>query len=342
MLQLQKLKKFNRSLVTTIETHLHPAQMLHSKKPSERRELQLMQYEDMLQAYLHIESNILPTLKDNHKSLTPATLLQWIKKIHQLMAKTILKPYEVASGDYSKQTMMEWLIEAEIHDALMEYLSSGALETDVHDDLFIAQCLKEQPDIDTKELKIFLELIKWANENTDITLSESNKKAVSETSEEGEKIILPALFKLQALDLKGTLSTEQSSVLHGIITFFTPPEEIPGAMEAYAKTIVSKFHACASNPQDLQAISQFLAEVYDEFNKIHPFPCCNDQMALCLLNLFLVALGHPSILLCHPDDDANDDSLYMRAMDDLDRSTQMLQELINSPYARNVSAGHIF
>ena len=327
MLELTELQQFNPSLITNMETHPHPEQVLESYTDSKRMELKLMQYSDALKAYLHIERTILNTQLTN---LKPKVLLQWIKEIHKLMAETVLRPYNTDAGEYSKSTMMEWQIESYLHEALIKYLSLGALESNVNDDLFVAQCLQEYPDTDTQELKIFLELIRWANEDTEIILSKSNKEAVSKASEAEGKKILPALFKLQALDLQGKLSTEQRSVLHGIITFFTPMEQIPGAMEEYAKKAASKFNACASNPEDLEAVLKFVAEVYDDFNRIHPFPCCNDQMALCLLNLFLVALRYPSILLCHPGDDEKDDSLYTRAMDDLDEHTRTLQELIES------------
>ncbi len=97
-------------------------------------------------------------------------------------------------------------------------------------------------------------------------------------------------------------------------------------MDAFADQMLARFAKC--NPENLDQVSEFLAEMFYQLTEIHPYANANGRTALAMVNIFLRYFNLPSILLRHPGEKDDKKSAYSEAIAQLDKTREPLQQLI--------------
>ncbi len=92
MLTFEDLTKFNHALVYGFEPESTLASSVSGENLDNGVEEKFGQFEDMLNAYVWMQNDVLPKLIDGGvKDLTPEGLVQLIKDMHSRIALSVLK-----------------------------------------------------------------------------------------------------------------------------------------------------------------------------------------------------------------------------------------------------------
>jgi prophage maintenance system killer protein len=117
------------------------------------------------------------------------------------------------------------------------------------------------------------------------------------------------LSKLVIAVEEGQTTPKQNAIIEKV-TCITPSKGLSQKMQAWAEETVNAYYAC--DPTNFEEVCRVMAGIYYRFEKIHPFTDANGRTGMCVVNLLLRVWGYPSILLSHPHELENHNSLYVR------------------------------
>jgi prophage maintenance system killer protein len=102
-----------------------------------------------------------------------------------------------------------------------------------------------------------------------------------------------------------------------------PPESLPGIREQFSKEFIAELKKCQSG--DIDQIVHFAAITFYRITENHWYFNCNGRTATCFINIFLRALGIPSILMRNPQEKNNENSSYSKAIANIDSDINLLE-----------------
>lgn len=279
------------------------------------------QYQDMMAAYLYAQENLLPLIKT--KSLTSTDLLEHTKRIHGFIAKTLLAPFEMHSGEFTDQFVFRWHHGASMVQEFILYLANKHSPGNTAKK-FANFLLKNYKVPESDSLK-FLKLIDRIKKDTSITIPDCAQKIVDK-DENPESV--RTLSKLYVAFNRNLLSDEDKAIVGKLCKICILPEQIMEKMNEFSDRLVKQLVQC--NAEDIDEVATFAANVFYELTEIHPFANGNGRTATCLMNCVLKGLGYPDILLRYPGDARNPDSQYSKAISQIAVTRKPLADLIKA------------
>lgn len=324
MLDLSKLSEFNHALVYSFEPESSPQRLAGSQTYEDALYPEAGQYHDMLDAYLYAQENILPLIKkEGIKNIKPETLIQWVKKLHSHLGKTLLQIHDKQAGEFTQEFILRWHKGNQLVDHFIYYLAG--LHPHKPRSSFVS-FLNEDFGLDKQATSNFISLLEKIADDKTYTIHESQIPYINYKHPAIHGII--AINKLATAYNLDQLTYEQKKIVNNIVKICMLPKLIPAAMEQWAGTTVCKLSELDTN--DIGKVTEFLTFVFYELTEIHPFANANGRTATCLINLFLRAFDYPSIVLRHPGERKNQNSQYQQAFAQIDSSLLPLQKLIHT------------
>lgn len=324
MLDLSRLTEFNHALIYGFEPESSPRRLAGSETFEDALFPEAGQHQDMLNAYLYAQETILPQIKKiGLLNITPDMLIEWVKTIHGFIGNSLMQAHDRKSGEYTNEIILRWQLGAELGGHFILYLS-GLHEYKSPQQL--AKFLNKKFDMDYQSALDFISLLEKITKDEKYTIHGSLKPFIDYSSP-GIKGIL-VLNKLASAYNLNQLSNSEKGTVNRIVKICMFPPLIPEAMNQWAQNTIKQLQACDS--KDLKNASEFLANTFYELTEVHPFGNANGRTATCLTNIFLRAFGYPSIVLRHPGERENKNSLYQKAFAEIDSSLIPLIELIST------------
>lgn len=324
MLDLSRLTEFNHALIYGFEPESSPRRLAGSETFEDALFPEAGQHQDMLNAYLYAQETILPQIKKiGLPNITPDMLIEWVKTIHGFIGNSLMQAHDRKSGEYTNEIILRWHLGAELGSHFILYLS-GLHEYKSPQQL--AKFLNKKFDMDYQSALDFISLLEKITKDERYTIHGSLKPFIDYSSP-GIKGIL-VLNKLASAYNLNQLSNSEKGTVNRIVKICMFPPLIPEAMNQWAQNTIKQLQACDS--KDLKNASEFLANTFYELTEVHPFGNANGRTATCLTNIFLRTFGYPSIVLRHPGERENKNSLYQKAFAEIDSSLIPLIELIST------------
>ncbi len=313
------LTRFNPALFYELEPETDPRNNEDTGiKVSRYMQMYSSQQTDVFEALLYAQNELLPQLQSGFDTLTPEQLITWIKTIHEKSAKTICVLFDTTSGFYATQPIFRWEHGANLQYCIREYLSGSVSKKQLLNHMKVSE-----PDVSLENFEVFLAILTGLRDNPSINADHLIPSHILSSKHSAGTQALNKLFIAYHNDL---LSSTEKTIVNQFVKICMPPEQYEAAMHAYAEKTIRQLNAC--NPHDVDAVSHTLAEVFYGLVNIHPFVNGNGRSTTVMMNLFLVAMGHPSILLRHPGEKSNPESAYSQAFKHIDTSRESLAALI--------------
>ena len=292
------------------------------------------QHLDMLNGYLFLENDILPVLKEKKANISSGTLLTWFNTLHSHMNKTLMESAGEKSGEYTKRTVFRWQKGVTMSTYFIEYFS-GKIKLKNNNDNEFVNLLIEKFGVDKNSITEFIKIIRKIEKNEEIKVPESQIKFIKQEVERQEKARenislkgLNLIHKLQPAYLDNILTNDEKLAVDKIVKICGYPEDIPKLMENFANKTIDKLLNCPG--EDLDTISEFLADFLYEFTDIHAYGNGNGRVGTAIVNAFLDYFGKPSILLRLPGERSDENSEYNDAFNQIDITREPLAKLIKS------------
>lgn len=322
IIDLSKLTEFNQALIYGFEAETTIEALLSGSGSIVDRNLpEAGQYEDMYAAYMWAQGTILPALRAGNPPLTAKLLSEWISKLHQLIAKTLLANAGLESGEYITSSIFRWHHGAVIQHQLIYYFSDKHRCKTDHE---ISSFLRSNNGTPANTLDL-VKLLRRLLEDKSITMHASEVKEFEESPQEHKKGCL-VFYKLHNAYATNKLSDKDKETVNSFVKICKFAFEIPAEMQRFTTNFVENYKKC---PKDnLDKFVELLAESFYELTNIHPFDNGNGRVATCLLNIWLRSVNLPSILLRVPGDKENPNSAYSLAFDQIDKTREPLKQLI--------------
>lgn len=333
MYDIKLLTEFNHALIYGFEPEASPARSSGSEKLKDTLIPEAHQHEDMLNAYLFAQNEILPYLKTNDfRQITPDLFLAWIKKLHQLIGKSLLEEHHASSGEFSNRMILRWHAGAHISLQFISYFSG--LHACKSDSAF-ALYLHEEFEVDLGDVIAFINLLQKLQKNDSIKIHKTEILDFEKNPDIFKRGLL-VINRLGVAYNSSLLNSDEKKSVDKIVKTCMYPEAIAQTMEIFVKDVIKGYQAV--DKKNINQVVEFISNTFYQFTDIHPFPNANGRTATCLLNILLRSFDLPSILLRYPGDKADKKSLYSRAIEQIDQSRALLQELIK---LRITEAQHI-
>ncbi len=295
MLDFEKLKEFNPALVYMFQAESsRPAGGTDATEGINHMHNVAGQYQDMYDAYMYAQEQVLPWLKTHDLAeLSSTKLIEWLQQIHGNIAKTLAKNNEVEAGRFIKvgEEITSWHAGATILQHIKFYFTFPFTE-ESHKKMAAAKIAGNFPGLNESDFENFLFLAaRYRTEPGPLTMDQAEQ----------------VLSRLIDAHDKKQLSNDEINVVAKIVKIGMPASMVPQAMNDFARKIIGKWKSC--NPDDLEAVSSLLGETFDGLVDIHPFFNANKRTTTCLINIMLRSFNLPSILLRIPDDKRTADLL---------------------------------
>lgn len=322
--KLQQLNQFNQALVYGFDPEASPRFLLGSTKWEDHLYPGAGQYEDMLDGYLFAQNELIHVISKMEEHFDETSLINYIKQLHGFIGKTLLEIQEEKSGEFAEQQIIRWNPSTQT-DTLTYFILSGMKHPSLkgkNPTTLLIELLTNELGLSKAEVLQFVAILERLKNDPTIMPRASQLKYLPSNDSATltkEKLVVAYLSNL--------LSKNEKELVAKIATICRDPNEIPAAMEEFAKTTIAKWKSC--DKQDIRAVSEFLAEMFYQFTDIHPFGNANGRTATCLVNVFLRSIGLPSILMRNPGERDISSSSYSMAI-----------ELINQ--TRAPLANHIY
>lgn len=324
MYDLSKLTEFNPAIVYCFDPEASPQRLSGSETLLDALVPEAGQHEDMLQAYLYAQNNILPVIRAiGFEKVTPSQLIDWIKTLHALIGNSLFKYQGSESGEYTELMLLRWHKGASLNQEFCYYLADQLPDVKT-DDAFINR-LHNEYKLDKKSCLDFLKLLRKIHNNKTIEISTLEVESISMQPVELHSS-LTTLTRMATAYNKDLMTSEEKAMVDKVVKICIFPEQIPGRMESFAKSTIENYSKIDKTDKD--QIYKYLAEVFYVLTDIHPFENANGRIATCLINLLLRSFSLPSILLRYPGERSNENSQYYEAIDAIDSTLVPLQKLI--------------
>lgn len=321
--KLDQLIEFNPALIYGLQPESSPKRLAGSDTFINGLLPEAGQYQDMLDGYLFAQDTILPIIKaKGFLAVTESRLLEWIKTLHAYLGKTLLANWNKQAGIYTDDILSRWHKGAILFDEFVIYIS-GLHKCKKDNEL--ALFLENNYQLKRHDGQKFITLLHKIKENTSIQLRDTTLNDMSKIDKR-HYVGMLTLYKLFVAHNTEILSVEDKQTTSNVVKICMFPEKIPAAMRIFAKETLANYAAC--DKTDLNQITRFLAETFYQLTEIHPFANANGRTATCLINILLRSFELPSILLRHPGEHADKNSLYFKAIELIDQDRAHLQNLI--------------
>jgi fido (protein-threonine AMPylation protein) len=321
MLNLDKLTEFNPALIYSFEPEASGKPM-GSEAFWEALFPAAGQHQDLFDAYLFAQAEILPQLRGQQGKIKKQQLLDWINTLHGILGKTLFESFGQEAGKYIERSVLRWHPGSAIKDHLIYYLSKAHF---CKNDKALVAYLVERFHVEEEAILAFIKLVRKIGKNSGIGVHESQIPFLEKSKNTFFGVL--ALNKMQtAYYTEGILTAEEKKVIDKIVKICRYPHEMPSAMNAFAEQTIAAFEQC--EPTNLEQISKFLTDLFYNFTDIHPYANANGRTGTAIINIFLRYFNLPSILLRHPGEKTDENSDYSKAIAQINESTQPLQNLI--------------
>ncbi|KTD44640.1 Fic family protein [Legionella quateirensis] len=248
-------------------------------------------------------------------ALTPEIFEDWVLNIHKRMAKTLLSLSEEGkSGEYSKSMVIRWHFGSNMMNHLAMYFAK-LFKPQLSEQGFLNMLVKENQGLKYNDAKQFLRILK--------RLERDNAAPIHSTLKERMKLeeplagIILALNRLTTAVHDNLLPKHELKVVEKIALFVDYPERLPGQMRNFAETMVPRWKQLNNN--DLVAVSEFCADLFYQFTRIHAFPNGNGRTAAELNNIVLRSIDLPDILMRKPGDRNANTGSYAEAIASIEK-----------------------
>lgn len=318
---LNKITEFNPALIYEFDPESLPGTDEAPDQFSARLIPEANQRLDLYNAYLFAQNDILPVLKQ--EGFDKNTLLDWIKKIHAFMGKTLfLEMYStIKPGEYTPQPVFRWHHGSELNFEFLAYFSQKHVAKTPKKLAVILEKKYGLPEVDSIAFVDLLNKIKHMQFVHRPSLIEARRLLGSEYAQ-GAHVFMNLC---SAYNLK-QLTEEDVRTVNQVLEVCIFPEDIPQAMMQFAEEAVLGYQQCDwKNSHD---VARFLAKTFYEFTRIHPFSNGNGRTATCLMNCFVRSKGYSSFLLRHYNDKQDTSSEYSFAIKMINQSREPFEALL--------------
>ncbi len=325
--KLQQLTQFNQALVYGFDPESSRRHILGSNTWEDHLFPGAGQYEDMLAGYLFAQNELLPAFKEG--SLDENSFVNYIKRLHGYIGKTLLATEGKKSGEYSQEQVLRWNPDVTT-DGLIYLILSGTTHPVLKGNdptTVLVDLLTTKLSLSKAQVLQFIALLERLKNDSTLTPRASQEQFLE------NDIPSIATEKLVVAYLSNKLSVEEKELVSKIVTICRDPEDTPKLMENFAKSTLANWRKCDKN--DIKAVSQCLAEMFFQFTDIHPFGNANGRTGGCLINVFLRSIGLPSILMRNPGEKKDSSSSYTLAIDAINETRE---PLANHIYQRILAA----
>ncbi|KTD31068.1 Fic/DOC family protein [Legionella moravica] len=337
MPSLLNLKIFNPALIYSFEPESSPTALMYGETMSEAP-FKIGQHEDMYHAYLYAEDVILPWIHTNGlAALTPEIFENWIIKIHEHMAKSLLSNGEdMKSGEYSKTLIVRWHYGSNMMNQLALYMAN-LYQPKLSEAQFLKMLVKENEGLPMEYAKKFLRILQRLARDSDAPIHPSFEKT---TKLKGPFLGFgTAMNRMATAWHENLLSEHERPIVEKIALFVDYPERLPNQVRHFAEEMVARWKQLDN--QDLTAVSKFCADLFYRFTHIHPFPNANGRTATALNNIILRSIGLPDIIMRKPGDRSSTEGSYADAIANIEKDRrplaahifQCITEAQTKPYA---------
>ncbi len=324
--KLKQLTQFNQALIYGFEPESSAQEKLRSERYQDTLFPKVGQFEDMLAGYLFAQNELLPAFKK--ENLDETAFINSIKQLHSYIGNTILAlagiPWE-KSGQFVQMQVLRWRASDDT-DSLTNWILSETTHPSLqgYDPThLLIRLLTTELGLTEAQVHQFVALLQRLKDDPTITPRASQKKFVDTLIEDPQlyKAVITK-EKLAVACLGNKLSAEEKELVSKIVTICNDPDDMPKLMDDFAKTTLANWRKCDKN--DIKAVSQCLAEMFFQFTDIHPFGNANGRTAVCLLNVFLVSIGLPSILMRNPRERYDSSSSFSQAINAINQTREPL------------------
>lgn len=330
---LSELKEFNRALVYAFQ----PEGSVFGDSSLDYAQHMTGQHADVLDAYLYAQNEILPTIeKSGISNISSEQLLYWINQIHLRIAKTMAENYSLSqikfkSGEYTTEGILRWHAGKKMQIIFFEIVQKLA-ERQATDGEILGTAyliLKHNPELNTSgiaqeqranEIRDFLKILLKLH-NTQVKIPERLLLTLQSTREHDQ-------HKFFFYYHQNGFNTQEKTVIEKFVKFGSLPSNIRIAMATYSKELLKKWAQCDKNNR--KEIAKLASFAFYGLVNIHPWFNANGRAATCVQNVVLRSFKKPSILLRYPGEKENSNSLYSRAIAQVDTDSSLLQELIET------------
>jgi prophage maintenance system killer protein len=281
------------------------------------------QHQDMLNAYLYAQNEILPAIrKIGLENITSNQILYWLDQIHFHAAATLANDCAAAgqkdcvAGQPTKQQVMRWHHDNEFKDYLNCYLSE-------ENRLSLIKDYALEKNINENDLKEFLTFLMKIRD--DQTL----KGQEYETHTQMNSVYQLGSFtldKLANLYHTNQLSSDEKSLVAKFVKICHAPASLPEVREKFAQTFLAELKECKSD--NIDQVANFITTSFYRITEDHWYFNGNGRTATCFINSFLRALNKPSILMRNPNDRDDPHSSYSQAIANIDNNIILLRDHI--------------
>jgi hypothetical protein len=294
---LDKLIQFNPALIYLLrpETSSRPATAADALNPNYLL-ITAGQYQDLFEAYIYAQENILPVMKAKGiATITAKKLLEWLNQIHLRAAKTLALDVETPTFAGSYTIEQAFISEPYIPLILKDLFQSNAPITKNN---LAAAVQRHSHEIESEEdYKHISELYNSGamQDMIDILKGVVADKTIQASHEDYSDGFVSALNKLGDKYSQKGFSSEQENLIHEFFSLGVEPSKIPSHMESVAEKILMAWKKC--NAKNSDEVAQLLAVEFSLILKCHPYFNVNARIATCLINITLCSLELPTIVL---------------------------------------------
>lgn len=293
----------------------------HEMKSIENLIYSTHQIQDLLNAYMHAQNEILPIIRTNTlDAITPQQLLGWLDELHGFIAQTLAVEEKVPAGSYSKQRVYRWNPTLGVHLALARFLLSKNSKQET------ISYLAENTNLKNFESKKLLKYLLKIQQDNSIEIDQNEEKNLPLDNQEYRKV-KTTFSKLVTLHDNNRIDAEIKPILGKILKLCMPVEKYKGAMQEFAKTLLQKWAACENNDDTIAELCSF---AYYNLTEIHPYFNANGRLATLLIEIILVSCNKSSIILRTQDDKDDPNSLYSQAFKHVDVDQKLLKKLFKA------------
>ncbi len=277
-----------------------------------------MQFNDVLNTYLHIQNDILPEIRGiGITNISAEKWYDYFKRIHRQITPTLAQFQHFESAEIREGSMIISKSNSEILGYICIFLRKdiGVSKSE------FCENLSDEFSIGAEVLSNFMDLLTSMAERNDVVLPIS-----SQTSIPKDDLISLCLERLIALYLNDGLTSEQKLLVEEIGKPCVFPESIEEMMVDFFDKFSQKINAIAVD--DEFSIAEFMAYSFSNLMKIHPFCNGNGRAAMAFVNMILKALDKNPICFYYGHEKNDTRSEYYSAIQALFQDETPMTALI--------------
>lgn len=322
---LDKLTEFNPALIYSFEPELS-----YRTGAYELGNLLNVdgQINDMYQAYLYAQTEILPTIRNvGINNISPTQILEWLNQIHGRIAKQLAEENNTQAGEYTKAQVYRWHGSSLVSVFLGLYFEGKLPEGSSFE--MLAEFYGMSPhelNVDVNQLEEFVQLMRKIKDTKSIKVSNDKKITINWKSQNLKFELL--MHKLVSAYRTNQLTPTDRDLVNKIVKICMPPSDYKEAMEKFANDLLMMWQKCG--PNNILDIARLASFAFFQITDIHAYFNGNGRVATCWINIIIRSFLLPSILIRQPNEKESPDSSYCQAIKHIDTEPGLLIQHIMS------------